>query len=422
MTINTKLQGLLTEFGLVEVLQMMELGAMTGAIHLKQSTGRIGIVYFKDGKLASCSELDAGALTLGDVLQQLGMATGPQIEYAFSQQLQDPFGKRIGERLVEMGVITNGQLKEALRKKSLWTIRELALWRDGAYEFVASPTGQTKSILPYGEESLELEVMGVTMEMVRYCDEWEQLHQFLPRGMQTRLQMVPAIPYPIQFDARTLELFGGVNRYRSVRRIASAIRRPELEVARDLAQLVYQRLMLPVFQEEMPRVNGKERSVRLPDPAERLRMESFELMNLLSRMEQEWHDRRTPVEQLSALAEFVNWTMEALSEACRTNSTELDPNTLEALLTRNNLRYMGNYRFIIHNNTIDVENFTALCREVLQGNIQKVLSFFEEASIVLQHILSCIFDSINGRVASLYERLENQEVWEAMFTQFGLPR
>ncbi len=422
MTINTKLQGLLTEFGLVEVLQMMELGAMTGAIHLKQSTGRIGIVYFKDGKLASCSELDAGALTLGDVLQQLGMATGPQIEYAFSQQLQDPFGKRIGERLVEMGVITNGQLKEALRKKSLWTIRELALWRDGAYEFVASPTGQTKSILPYGEESLELEVMGVTMEMVRYCDEWEQLHQFLPRGMHTRLQMVPAIPYAMQFDARTLELLGGVNRYRSVRRIASAIRRPELEVARDLAQLVYQRLMLPVFQEEMPRVNGKERSVRLPDPAERLRMESFELLNLLSRMEQEWHDRRTPVEQLSALAEFVNWTMEALSEACRTNSTELDPNTLEALLTRNNLRYMGNYRFIIHNNTIDVENFTALCREVLQGDIQKVHSFFEEASMVLQHILSCIFDSINGRVASLYERLENQEVWEAMFTQFGLPR
>ena len=422
MTINTKLQGLLTEFGLVEVLQMMEFGAMTGAIHLKQPTGRIGIVYFKDGKLASCSELDAGALTLGDVLQQLAMATNPQIDYAFSQQLQDPLGKRIGERLVEMGVITNGQLKEALRKKTLWTIRELALWRDGAYEFVASPNGQTKSILPYGEESLELEVMGVTMEMVRYSDEWEQLHKFLPRGMHTQLQMTPAIPYAMQFDTRTLELFGGINRYRSVRRIASAIRRPELAVARDLAQLVQQRLVLPVFQEEMPRVYGNERSVRLPDPAERLRMESFELMNLLSRMEQEWHNRRTPVEQLSALVEFVNWTMEALSEACRTNGTELDPNTLEALLTRNKLRYMGNYRFIIHNNTINVEDFTALCREVLQADIQKAHGFFEEASIVLQHILLCIFDSINARVASLFERLENQEVWEAIFTQFGLPR
>src|SRR5258708_27198086 len=81
MSVNAKLlQGLLREFGLVEVLQMMELGSMTGAIHLKQAMGRVGIVYFKNGKLAGCSELDAGALTLGDVLQQLGMATGPQID------------------------------------------------------------------------------------------------------------------------------------------------------------------------------------------------------------------------------------------------------------------------------------------------------------------------------------------------------
>src|SRR5260370_20980599 len=85
-TINTKLlQGSLREFGLVDLLQMMELGAMTGAIHLQQATGRIGIVSFKDGKLAGCSALHAGALPLGDLLQQLGMATSPQVEYAFSR-------------------------------------------------------------------------------------------------------------------------------------------------------------------------------------------------------------------------------------------------------------------------------------------------------------------------------------------------
>ena len=33
MTIDTKLKGLLTEFSLVEILQMMDLGSMTGAIH-----------------------------------------------------------------------------------------------------------------------------------------------------------------------------------------------------------------------------------------------------------------------------------------------------------------------------------------------------------------------------------------------------
>jgi hypothetical protein len=419
MTTNTRLQGSLREFGLVEVLQMMELGGMTGAIHLKQATGRIGIVYFQDGKLAGCSELDAGALTLGDVLQQLAMATSPQIEQAFSQQLQDPFGKRIGERLIEMRVITEKQLREALRTKALWTARELALWKEGSYEFVASPEGQT--ILPYGEISLDLEVMGVTMEMVRYADEWERLYRFLPQGMHTLLQIAPAIPYPMSFDSRTIELLGKVNMYRSVRRIASAVRRPEFDVARDLALLVQHRLVLYVFQEATPRSNGRG-GVRLPDPAEKFRMESFELLNLISRIEQEWNRRRTPMEQLAGLAEFINWTMDALSETCRANGTDLDPNTLDVLLTRNNLRFMGNYRFIIEQNNIDVDNFTSLCHEVLQGDIQKATDFFEEGCIVLQKILSCIFDSINARVASLYERLENQEVWEAMFTQFGLPR
>ena len=113
MTTNSRLlQGSLKDFGLVEVLQMMELGGMTGALRLKHSTGRIGIVYFSEGKMANCSELDAGALTLGDVLQQLGMATSQQIEQAFSQQLQNAFGKRIGERLVSMGAISESNCEK----------------------------------------------------------------------------------------------------------------------------------------------------------------------------------------------------------------------------------------------------------------------------------------------------------------------
>lgn len=395
---------------------MMEMASMSGAVHLKQANDRIGIVYFKEGKLAGCSELDAGALTLGDVLQQLGLASSPQIEAAFQRQLQDAFGKRIGERLIEMRVITDVQLREALRTKALWTIRDIGLWKDGSYEFIAIP--DSKNILPYGEESLSLDVMRVTMEMVRYSDEWERLQYFLPLGMQTQLQMAPTIPYTMSFDARTLELLSGVNRYHTIRKIASGIRRPELDVARDLAQLVQIRLVLVL----PPRNKQENSGVHLPEPAEMLRMEHFELLNLISRMEQHWNRKTTPMDQLTALAEFVNWTMEALAEACQANNTELDPHTLETLLTRKGLLYMGNYRFLVANNTIDVENFTALCHEVMRGEIGKAHDFYEEGAIILQRILSSIFDSINARIVSLNERLENQEVWEAMFIQFGLPQ
>src|SRR6266699_829465 len=396
MTTNARLlQGSLRDFGLVEILQMMELGGMTGALRLKQFSGRVGIIYFSEGKLASCSELDEGALTLGDVLQQLGMATSQVIEQAFSQQLN-----------------------EALRTKALWTVREMALWKEGSYEFIASSNAQT--LLPYGENSLELEVMRVTMEMVRYSDEWEYLRQFLPHTVLTTLQMAPAIPYALSFDTHTFELLVHVNLYRRVRRIASAMRRPEMDVARELAQLVQQRLLIPLYQDFGLRSN--ERDARLPDPAEKLRMESFELLNLISRMEQEWNRRHTPMDQLPALVEFVNWTMDALAETCRARGAELDPNTLRWMLYREGLSYMGNYEFKIDQNHINVDNFKLLCYEVLSLNMEQTQDFYDEAVIVLQRILRCIFDAINSRVVSLDERLENQEVWEAMFEQFALHR
>lgn len=418
MGTDTVLSGNLKDFGLVEILQIVEMGSMTGATHLKHTNGHMGILYFNEGKLANCSEVDPGALTLGDVIQQLGMTTYQHIEEAFAQQLQDPMGKRIGERLVMMGAITEQQLRDALRTKALWTARELSLWQDGTYEFIASPNLQ--KLLPYGEASMDIEVVRATMEMIRYSDDWQEMRKYLPQGIHTALRLAPAIPYTMRFDMRTLELFTHINLYRKVRRIATALRRPELDVAHELAQLVQQKFLMPVFQETSSHMNG--RKVRLPDPAERLRMENFALLDLISRMEQEWDNRRTPTEQLPALVEFINWTMDALAETCRANGIELDPNTLLTLMHNENLWYMGNYEFRVEQNHIDVANFTALCHEVLNGNIKEAAGFYDEASMVLQRLLCSIFEMINARVANPRERLENQEVWEAMFEQFALQR
>ncbi len=418
MNTDSVLSGNLKDFGLVEILQIVEMGAMTGAIHLKGINGRLGILYFNEGKLANCSEVYLGALTLGDVLQQLGMTTYQQIEEAFARQLQDPLGKRIGERLIMMGAISDQQLHEALRTKALWTARELSLWQEGTYEFIASPNLQ--KLIPYGEASLDIEVVRATMEMVRYGDEWQAMGKFLPEGVHTTLRLSPAIPYTMRFDMRTLELFTHINLYRKIRRIATALRQPEIEVARNIAQLVQQKFLLPVFQEITPNINGHK--MRLPDPAERLRMENFELLDLISRMEQEWEKRHTPMEQLPALVDFINWTMDALHETCCNNGIALDANTLHSLMVNENLWHMGNYEFRVDQNHIDVTSFTALCNDVLSGNIKEAAGFYDEASMVLQRLLCCIFEMINARIANPRERLENQEVWEAMFEQFALQR
>ncbi len=415
MTSDTLLSGFLKDFNLVEVLQVMELGGMTGAINLQQEDGKSAIIYFNQGKMANCTEFDSNALTFGEVLQQLHMATHEQIEYAFSQQLQDVVGKRMGERLLAVGVLSPQQLREALRTKALWIARELALWHKGTYEFIASPSVQ--KLLPYGEAPLDIEVMRVTMEMVRYSDEWEALQPLLPQGMHTLLQMSPLIPRTMHFYPHTVELFMHVNRYHKVRRIACAMQMPELDVARELAQLVQQHFLLQMPQEPTLPTGG--RRIRLPDPAEKLRLENFQLLDLIGRMEQAWERRRTPVERLPALVEFVNWTMDALADACRAKGTELDSNTLQTLLINENLCYMGTYEFQVEQNHIDVVDFASKCDEILHGEFQMAEQFYNTASSVLQHVLSIIFESINARVADPRERMENQEVWEEMFNQFS---
>ena len=126
------LQGSLDECGLIEILQMMGLGNMTGALHLHRSDDRTGIIYVYDGMLGACTELNTDALTLGHVLQQLGMATAEQLDDAYGLQTQNPLGKRIGELLVDYRVITPEQLNDALKTQVLWTVRELAQWKEGA--------------------------------------------------------------------------------------------------------------------------------------------------------------------------------------------------------------------------------------------------------------------------------------------------
>ncbi len=418
MTTPTVLSGSLQEFGLVEVLQVVELGGMTGAIQLRKNTGQTGIVYCNEGKVANCSEFDPLALTLGDVLQQLGMATHLQIESAFNQQLSDVVGKRIGERLIAMRVINDAQLREALRTKALWTIRELAMWPEGTYEFIASPDVQ--KLLPYGDVPLNIEVMRTAMEIVRYSDEWQTLGVSLPLHMRTMLRLVDEIPRAMNFHRHTLETFMLINNYRRVRRIASAMRCPELDVAKELAQLVQQNLAQPVFQEQP--YQGNSRKMRLPEAAEKLRMENFQLLDLISRMEQEWERKHTPTEQLPTLVRFVNWTMDALIDAYRNSRTELDPDMLKMLLINENLLYMGTYEFRVDHNNIDVDDFTNLCDAVMNDSMHAASDFYDEASSVLQRMLRTIFSSINARVVSPRERLENQEVWEAMFEQFALTR
>lgn len=403
------LSGELEEFRLVELLQVMGMSANTGALHLRDTVGRTGLIYFDDGAVVSCIELDTEALTLGHVLQQLDLASASQIDHAYQQQTQDPLGKRIGERLIDLGILTPDQLDTGLRTQALWTARGLALWKQGRYEFHPSER------LPTDTASLRIDPTQAVMEMLRYEHEWESLHTILPEGMHTHLAMAfdPPISQSLLFQPSVWRVITQVNAQRTVRRIATALHQPEVDVARLVGPLVRDGLLNAI---------GSAGSPGLPAEAERMNMRNFDLFTLLISMEQDWLKRKSPSEQLIALVTFINQTMHALEEACRDNNLSLSQDTLAALLEREGLQSAEGYHFRVEQNRIDVYDFTVFCRRIFDGSSKVMMGapkhFYDQMMAVLQRALVAAFHAINARIASPIERVQNQEAWEALFVTF----
>lgn len=403
------LKGRLEGFRTAELLQVMGLNSSTGALHLHTEDDRSGLIYVESGYIVNSMELDTEALTLGHVLQQLNMATPADLDRAYRMQTQDPLGKRIGERLVDLNILSRDQLTMALKTQALWTLREIALWRQGTYEFRPDEHPSVDS------GDLRLSTTQAVMEMMRYESEWNDLVEQLPDGTRTNLALasMPPTRYPLQFPTSVWRIIAQVNTQHSVRRIATAVRQPEEQVAHQLAGLVRDQLLLPV---------GVTSAPGLPDEAERLSMTHFNLFSLVQRMEQEWIKKKLPVDQLIALATFINLTMMSLEDACRSQQLGLDPDTLAILLARERLTGVGGYDFKINRNRLDVDEFAAFCKRSFEGNMRHHLQvapeFYQTALETLLKALATTFEAINARIASPRVRSQNKEVWEALFATF----
>lgn len=403
-------QGRLEEFSIVDLLQTLGMDGQTGALHLRSDGARFGVVYFDEGRLVGAQEQDRDALTLGNVLQQLQMATQAQIDHVYNLQVRDALGKRLGERLIESGWIDPQQLERALRTQTLWTVRELALWKGGGYAFHADEH------MPWDITAPRIEVTATVMEALRYLHEWESLEHVLPDGMRTALSMAsdPPIDHTLQFHPDAWRIISRVNSHRTVRRIATSLRRPELEVARLVGMLVRDGLLTP------RRLGGRP---GLPAEAERMNLQRFDLFTLLIQMEQVWLKSKSEVDKLIALARFINDTMAALEESYAGSQVGLASTTLASLLDRIDIHGVGEHVFLIEHNRIDIDALSEYCRKTFDGTARAgqppAESLFATYRDELERALEAAFRAINDRIADPEERVQNQDAWASLFQAFA---
>src|SRR4030095_8188070 len=106
------IRGSLKEASLPDVLQLVAMGKKTGCLSVAHRNN-FGYIYFHKGRISYASLVNQRD-RLGDMLLKTGVITREQLDNAIAAQGRRS-NVRLGELLVEQGVLCFGALNRALR-------------------------------------------------------------------------------------------------------------------------------------------------------------------------------------------------------------------------------------------------------------------------------------------------------------------
>ncbi|MGH9441083.1 MAG: DUF4388 domain-containing protein [Thermoanaerobaculia bacterium] len=127
------LRGLVEDLPLSDILQFLQVGAKSGALFLNRPTGDTAVITFRNGNIVQAVRTDAYQ-TLGDRLIDKNLITVEQLHDSLAYLAHFP-GMRIGDALVDRGVITREIVEREVRHQITETIESLMTWTNAEFEF-----------------------------------------------------------------------------------------------------------------------------------------------------------------------------------------------------------------------------------------------------------------------------------------------
>lgn len=155
---------------LTDLLQFLAAGRKSGT--LKFDLGKITKqVYFKKGMIVGSKSNDPREY-LGQVLLHYGKVDEDQLKTA--REVQRTSGAKLGEVLVERGFLTENEVLDILKTRTLDAIYDLFVWTDGDFEFYDDEN------LPDDLLLVEVEPTTVIMEGIYRIDELSRYRTLIP--------------------------------------------------------------------------------------------------------------------------------------------------------------------------------------------------------------------------------------------------
>jgi CheY-like chemotaxis protein len=233
-----RIRGDLRVLGIANLLQALSLNKAEGHLTIWQDPLRKVIQMSPKGMRL----LSAGSRRthpLGEILIRTGKITHAQLDDILEEQRRS--GSRLGDVVSRRGILSPGDIENALKEQISEEIYDLFTWSEASFEFVEAPASAAPPDGgPLSEVILDANVMSVMLEAARRADELSRIQTRIPD-----LRMIPE-RQPDQFiplddpemDRAALEaVLPLVDGERSVERIISESLFPKFAVLRTLYEL-----------------------------------------------------------------------------------------------------------------------------------------------------------------------------------------
>jgi hypothetical protein len=221
------IKGTLKTMNLTDLLQFLGAGRKSGTLKfdLVKITKQ---VYFKNGLIVGSKSNDPREY-LGQVLLHYGKVDENQLKTA--REVQRVSGAKLGEVLVQQGYLTEAEVLEVLKTRTLEAIYDLFVWTDGGFEFY------DEEPLPDDLLLIEVEPTTVIMEGIYRLDELARYRTLIPSDRSV-LELNPGWTSSLKLGKEFRQILDFVERRMSVAQICYHMHASSFHVYGQLYTLI----------------------------------------------------------------------------------------------------------------------------------------------------------------------------------------
>lgn len=372
------IQGKLATMSLTDLLQFLGSGRKSGT--LKFDRGKIAKqVYFQKGLIVGSQSNDPREY-LGQVLLHYGKVDEAQLQTA--REAQRTSGLKLGEALVQLGLLTEKDVLDILKTRTLDAIYDLFVWNDGQFEFFDGEP------LPQDLIKIEVEPTTVIMEGIYRIDELMRYKTLVPSD-RAILELGSGWTSSLNLGKELRQVLYFVGKRMSVAEICYHTHASSFHVYGLLFELINQGFarvageMPEPFSPAAPELDELPESVaELVWSAQRkLDEDPEEALNILQRVLQE-EPKNTQAQELlkEAEAKFVEHVYKA----------ELSPNAIPRIavspddLTGKQLHPQEGFLLSRINGTWDVQSILSICPFREADSLRMIRSLLKRGVIGLE--------------------------------------